>query len=117
MTLKWKRILNMKPDVAVYYFPNYHSDARNRKLHGAHWTEWELVRRAEPRFEGHVQPRLPAWGESDEADPMVMAEKIDAAASHGIDTFIFVCYWYTDGPFVFGGLYLGFLKWRNNDRL
>ena len=58
--------MKTKPDVAVYYFPNYHSDARNRAQHGAHWTEWELVRRAEPRFEGHVQPRLPAWGETDD---------------------------------------------------
>ena len=28
---------------AVYYFPNYHRDARNEAFHGAGWTEWELV--------------------------------------------------------------------------
>ena len=36
--------------VACYYFPNYHVDPRNEKQHGTGWSEWELVRRAEPRF-------------------------------------------------------------------
>jgi len=107
----------MRPQVAVYYFPNYHSDARNRRQHGAHWTEWELVRRAEPRFPGHIQPRLPAWGETDEADSRVMAQKIHAAAGHGIDAFIFDWYWYDDGPFLQRGLDEGFLNAPNNDRL
>src|SRR5512135_1016411 len=67
--------------VACYYFPNYHVDPRNEKQHGPGWTEWELVKRAEPRFEGHHQPNVPLWGYTDEADPAVMAKKIDAAAS------------------------------------
>ena len=29
-----------------------------------------------------------------------MARKIDAAADHGIDAFIFDWYWYDDGPFL-----------------
>ena len=35
--------------VACYYFPNYHVDPRNEAAHGPGWTEWELVKRAEPR--------------------------------------------------------------------
>lgn len=106
-----------KVDVAVYYFPNYHCDRRNEKQHGSGWTEWELVRRAEPRFLGHQQPKLPVWGFEDEADPLVMARKIDAAADHGIDTFIFDWYWYNDGPFLQRGLDEGFLGAPNNFRL
>jgi hypothetical protein len=75
-------------DVAVYYFPNYHADARNAQLHGTGWTEWELVKRAEPRFSNHDQPKVPVWGYEDEADPQVMARNIDAAADHGVDSFI-----------------------------
>ena len=45
--------------VACYYFPNYHADARNAATHGPGWSEWELVKRAEPRFAGHRQPRVP----------------------------------------------------------
>ncbi len=104
-------------DVAVYYFPNYHKDARNEKLHGPGWTEWELVKRAEPRFDNHDQPKVPAWGYTDEADPQVMACNIDAAAEHGIDSFIFDWYWYNDGPFLQRALDEGFLNAPNNDRL
>lgn len=107
-----------KTQIAVYYFPNYHpSDSRNLAIHGPGWSEWELVKRAEPRFAGHQQPRAPLWGYEDESDPAVMARKIDAAASHGITSFIFDWYWYNDGPFLERGLDRGFLGAANNDRL
>jgi hypothetical protein len=104
--------------VASYYFPNYHpGDPRNEAVHGRGWSEWELVKEARPRFPGHVQPNVPLWGYEDESDPKVMARKIDAAADHGIDAFIFDWYWYDDGPFLERGLDRGFLKARNNRRL
>ncbi len=106
-----------KTEVAVYYFPNYHRDARNEALHGPGWTEWELLKRARPRYPGHRQPNIPAWGFEDEADPQVMARKIAAAADHGIDAFIFDWYFYNDGPFLQRGLEEGFLQAPNNDRL
>lgn len=107
----------IRPDIAVYYFPNYHSDPRNVSLHGPGWTEWNLLQTATPRFPGHRQPRIPLWGFEDESDPAVMAKKIDAAADHGIDTFIFDWYWYDDGPFLDRGLEKGFLHAPNKDRL
>jgi hypothetical protein len=104
-------------EVAVYYFPNYHADARNETMHGKGWDEWELVKAATPRFPGHRQPNVPAWGYEDEADPQVMAKKIDAAADHGVNAFIFDWYWYNDGPYLQRGLEEGFLKAPNNERL
>lgn len=104
-------------DIAAYYFPNYHQDPRSDAAHGRGWTEWELVKRAEPRFPGHVQPKTPLWGEEDEADPGVMAKKIDAAADHGITQFIFDWYWYDDGPFLARALEDGFLKAPNVGKL
>jgi hypothetical protein len=79
--------------VASYYFPNYHIRDMNhlplsRQAFLESQSEWELVRGAKPRFEGHQQPLFPAWGYTDEKDPSVMAMKIDAAADHGIDVFI-----------------------------
>ncbi len=103
--------------VTTYYFPNYHIDPRNAQSHGPGWTEWELVKRAEPRFPNHRQPRVPAWGYEDESDPQVMAKKIDAAADHGIDVFLFDWYYYNDGPFLERGLEQGFLHAPNNHRL
>jgi hypothetical protein len=111
------RAMSREYTVACYYFPNYHPDARNAKRHGPGWTEWELVKAAKPRFEGHRQPKIPLWGYGDESDPEVMAQKIDAAADHGVDVFIFDWYWYDDGPFLERGLDEGFLKASNNDRL
>jgi hypothetical protein len=106
-----------KYEVAAYYFPNYHVDPRNEEQHGPGWTEWELVKRAEPRFPGHRQPRVPAWGYEDEADPAVMAKKIDAAADHAVDVFLYDWYWYDDKPFLQRCLEEGFQKAPNKDRL
>jgi len=103
--------------VGAYYFPNYHVDPRNEALYGKGWTEWELVRHATPRFAGHRQPRVPLWGYQDEADPQVFAQKIEAAADHGLDYFIFDWYWYDDGPFLNRCLDQGYLKAANNERV
>ena len=103
--------------VAAYYFPNYHEDNRNASYHGNGWTEWELVKEAKPRYENHHQPNVPAWGYTDEADPVQMAQKIDAAADNGIDAFIFDWYMYEDGPFLDRGIDQGFLKAENTERI
>ena len=103
--------------VGAYYFPNYHVDPRNEATHGPGWTEWELMKRAEPRFPGHQQPKKPLWGYEDESDPRVFARKIDAAADHGLTHLIFDWYWYDDGPFIGRGLDLGYLKAPNNRRV
>ncbi len=68
-------------EIAAYYFPQFHPDPRNDGWHGAGWTEWEIVKRGEPRFAGHRQPNLPARGFEDESDPRVFERKIDAAAA------------------------------------
>lgn len=105
------------PQVAAYYFPQYHADPSNDSRHGAGWTEWELLRRAEPRFPGHQQPKVPLWGYEDEADPEVAAKKIDAAADHGISAFIWDWYWYDGRPFLNRALEEGFLAAPNSGRL
>jgi hypothetical protein len=104
--------------VAAYYFPNYHTDdPRNVVQKGEGWSEWELVKEAKPRYEGHQQPKVPAWGYTDEKDPEVMAQKIKAAVDHGIDAFIFDWYYYDDGPFLNRCLDEGFLKAKNSRKI
>ncbi len=107
-----------KITVACYYFANYHTgEPRNEASKGVGWNEWELVKAAKPRFEGHLQPNVPAWGYTDESDPVAMAQKIDAAADNGIDAFIFDWYYYNDGPFLNRALDNGFLKASNTEKL
>lgn len=103
--------------VGVYYFPNYHVDLRNELVHGKGWTEWELVKRGEPKFPGHQQPKVPLWGYEDESDPAVFAKKIDTAADYGITHFIFDWYHYEDGPFLNKALDEGYMNASNNERL
>lgn len=104
--------------VAVYYFPNYHPDSINSRWHGKGWTEWEVVKAAKPRFKGHEQPKVPAWGYFNEADPKWAAKEIDLAADNGIDCFIYDWYWYSNtGQYLQEGLEKGFLKAPNRNRL
>ena len=105
-------------DIAVYYFPNYHTDdTRNELRYGKGWSEWELVKNAVPRFEGHNQPKIPLWGYTNESDPTVMEMKIKAASEYGIDVFIYDWYYYNDGPFLANGLEHGFLKAGSNNKV
>ena len=91
---------------------------------GKNWTEWNLVEHAKPRFPGHQQPNVPLWGYEMDNDPAVMAKKIDAAADHGIDHFLFDWYWYNEtstngqpGLFQDSALEDGFLAAANRDRI
>ena len=104
-------------EVLAYYFPQYHRDPLNDTLHGPGWTEWDLLRAAKPRYPGHAQPKVPAWGEFDESDPAWAAREIDLAANYGITGFIYDWYWYNGKPFLEGGLEQGFLQAPNRERL
>jgi len=112
-----KKSVPSRTEVAAYYFPNYHLDARNSERHGNGWTEWDLVRAATPRFPGHQQPKVPAWGYFDESDPAWSAREIDLAAEHNITAFIYDWYWYGDRPYLHDGLERGFLKSTNRGKL
>jgi len=114
-----------KPDnitVACYYFPNYHIRDKyhlrlSRQPYLDNQSEWVLVRGAKPRFEGHQQPKVPAWGYTDEKDPAVMAMKIDVATDNGINVFIFDWYNYNGKPFLNQCLDDGFLKAKNTNKI
>ncbi len=106
-----------RPQVAVYYFPNWHPSPRNNDYYGLGENEWKVVQAARPRFAGHHQPKVPAWGYEDEALPENMAKKIAAAADHGVDAFIFDWYWYDHGAMLHEALENAFLKAPNRDRL
>jgi hypothetical protein len=105
-----------RPTILAYYFPNWHRDGQNAERYGHGWNEWQLLKNAKPRFDGHRQPRVPALGYVDESIPDVMAAEIDLAADSGVDAFVFDFYWYADGPFLSDALDSGYLAAPNRDR-
>src|ERR1700743_2475270 len=107
----------MAVEVAAYYLPHFHPDPRNDAWHGKGWTEWDLLRAATPRYEGHRQPVAPAWGYTDDADPRTFTREIDSAATHGITAFLFHFYHFEDGPFLNATIEQGFWRAANIDRM
>ena len=89
-----------KTEVAAIYFPSWHDDPRRAEQFGAGWSEWALLKAGRPRFAGHYQPIVPAWGYADETDPEVMRRACRAAASAGIDAFLWDWYWYDERDFL-----------------
>jgi len=104
-----------KYDVAAYIWPAYTGDElRTRMFWPEGMGEWETVRAAGPKYEGHQWPRKPLWGYVNEADPAVMEMQIDQAVRHGVNVFIYDWYWYDRRPFLENCLNDGFLKAKNN---
>ena len=76
--------------VAAYIWPSCHDDQRGRDTLWSEGTgEWEIIKKGNPRFEGHYQPKVPLWGYEMDDDTKVMEKWIDVATAHGIDMFIF----------------------------
>ncbi len=109
--------MTQKYDIAAYVWPSYHNDPRSRMFWPQGFGEWESVMSSKPKFAGHIQPRQPAWGYVNEADPYVMQMQIDAAADHGVNVFIYDWYWYDRRPFLEVCLNDGYLKAKNNHRV
>ena len=104
--------------VAAYIWPSCHDDALAReKLWPEGSGEWEVIKKGNPRFDGHYQPRLPLWGYELDNDPNVVAKWIDVATDHGVNVFVYDWYWYDGGPFLESALNDGFLKAGNNEKM
>ena len=108
-------------EVAVYHWSNWHPYGPNDVKRGKGWTEWEYLKSAIPRFVGHRQPKKPLWGYIDDSKPEIAGMQIDAAADHGVTSFIFDWTWSKDDGFGGHGnslaLESGFLKAGNRDKL
>lgn len=105
-------------DVAAYIWPAYTGkDPRSLIFWPDGEGEWQTVRSATPKFEGHLEPRVPQLGYKDEAEKKTMEEQIDLALSHGVNVFIYDWYWYDRRPFLECCLNEGFLKAKNRDKM
>lgn len=107
----------MKPLIAAYYYPGWHSCPVRDASFPKGWSEWDLVYQARPNFDGHELPCLPLWGREDESDPDVFAKKISTANDYGIDAFVFAFYWSRGKRLLEGALKKGLLQANNRKRI
>jgi hypothetical protein len=104
--------------VAAYIWPSCHDEAMSHQyLWGEGIGEWEIIKKGEPKFEGHYQPKVPLWGYEMDSDPAVMEKMINAATDHGVNVFIFDWYRYDGKAFLEETLEKGFLKAKNNQKM
>ena len=104
--------------VAAFIWPSCHDDPMGRKfLWPEGIGEWEVIKKGNPRYDGHYQPKQPLWGYEMDNDPKVVEKWINAATDHGINVFIYDWYWYDEGPFLESALNDGFLKAKNNEKM
>lgn len=105
-------------DIAAYIRPAYTCDEpRTRMFRPEGMGEWQSVKSAKAKYDGHTWPRKPLWGYVNEVDPYVMEMEIEAATVHGVNVFIYDWYWYDRRPFLEGCLDDGFLKAKNNKKM
>lgn len=81
--------------VIAMYFPQLHAIPENDAWWGEGFTDWVNVRRAQPQYEGHYQPRVPL-GQNyyDQSRPEVLHAQIDLAKRYGLHGFCHYHYWF-----------------------
>lgn len=103
--------------VCAFIWPSCHDDSLGR----ANWEEgigeWEVIKKGDPRFEGHYQPKVPLWGYEMDNDPMVVEKWIQTALAYGVNTFVYDWYWFDHYPFLESALDDGFLGAPSNKKM
>ena len=85
-----------KPAVMAFYLPQFHAIPENDKWWGKGFTEWTNVKKAQPLFKWHYQPRVPLNNNYyclDNRDTLLWQS--DLMIRYGIDGMCSYHYWFS----------------------
>lgn len=81
--------------IIAYYLPQFHSFPENDNWWGKGYTDWVGVKKAEPIFKGHNQPRIPLNNNYyNLTDINVLKWQAEIAKKYGVYGFCYYHYWF-----------------------
>lgn len=102
--------------VITMYLPQFHRVKENDEWWGEGFTEWTAVRKAEPLFKGHYQPREPQGSNYyDLLDKAAMKWQADLMHTYGVDAQCIYHYWFKDGRQILEKPAENLLSWKEID--
>ncbi len=85
--------MSKNPIISVYVYPGWHSCPERDKNFPKGWSEWDIVINAKPRFEGHLQPKIPGFPLYDDSKPETATFQKELCINYGIDLMIYGFFW------------------------
>lgn len=81
--------------IIAFYLPQFYETPENNAWWGEGFTEWTNVKKAQPLYKGHYQPRVPLGGTYyNLLDAGARQWQADIAREHGVYGFCYYHYWF-----------------------